>query len=1159
MKTGSAPILDGRDAQALIGELIARVPGYVPQWTPVIGQPGWAISQVFTRYLHVLIERLNQAPDRNKLAFLDMLGLSLLPAQAARAPIVFTAMPQTGDTRVPARTRIGAKVTGRNEPLVFETETDIALAGANLAEVMTLWPGKDSYADHSAAAIGGQSFTLFQPMQPVPHELYLAHDIHFALAGHATIQIHFDLSSRGSEPLPLVWEYWNGTLWRQFNPFKSVQEATSADSLDGTKGLTQSGIVRLVADCAETARRNVNGRESYWIRARVSKAIPPSGDRVWPRVDRINILSAIAEPLRQFTLESQSPFSEGTRKLSVRGKEFLDRLGYAEIRGPQFYDLQPFKGGQTAGEWEGLVLGRYHLRITKPGYSPFDYTFTYSDDQGLLLIVNPSSEMRGIEADSAYSDGQKLDLSKAFYPFGQQSQVGSSFYLKSAEAFSKPGARIILATQGVQPAQGDDNFPDLSLIAEIWNGEHWQVVETPTPGFVNLFTTTGKAEVIFDLPRQPVATTVNNEEGYWLRIRIAKGGFFGKRKINMPAGSGPLTVIEQIPRAIEQLRIGYEYESPLEAAQICVTHNDFQWQDHTPDTRRQGAPFEPFSPVEDRTPALYLGFDQPLPADLVSLYLDIREVPEDAEGPALRWEYFDGSAWLPLAVRDETHNLALPGMVAVLWPGVSAPPPARVLKGTGVEVQLTDQRDGPRFVPGDQLFIEQDSKGELVTVGDAKGDTLILNTPLDRDYTNAQIGFARLPRFGTPRTWIRARLQEDGDPRFATTHGVHLNSVWASQVQTFETEMLGSGTGQPKQALFTRNTPVLPGQVIEVRELEGARARVELPLLIQDLIAHGMSEADVRTVADRRTGQISQVWVRWQERPHLFFSGPGDRHYVIERSRGRINFGDNTHGRIPPVSPDNIMVRSYRSGGGLDGNVGVGAISQLLAGVLAKGITNPRAAEGGADGEVPELVHERGPWTLRNRRQALSSDDYEALAREASPAVAVARALPATHPSGQGATGWVKLVIMPHSHEPRPQPSFELRRQVGAFLTARMPASAVGHLSVVGPTYLEVGIVAVIVPKRLDRAGPLLEAVTNALQRFLNPLHGGPEGKGWPFGRDVYLSDVAALLESVTGMDYVKTLELILNGTPHGEVVAVPQDRIVVAGPLRVSLAGDGE
>jgi hypothetical protein len=35
----------------------------------------------------------------------------------------------------------------------------------------------------------------------------------------------------------------------------------------------------------------------------------------------------------------------------------------------------------------------------------------------------------------------------------------------------------------------------------------------------------------------------------------------------------------------------------------------------------------------------------------------------------------------------------------------------------------------------------------------------------------------------------------------------------------------------------------------------------------------------------------------------------------------------------------------------------------------------------------------------------------------------------------------VKLVIMPQSQDPQPQPSFELRRQVQQFLAARIPAA----------------------------------------------------------------------------------------------------------------------
>ena len=75
-----------------------------------------------------------------------------------------------------------------------------------------------------------------------------------------------------------------------------------------------------------------------------------------------------------------------------------------------------------------------------------------------------------------------------------------------------------------------------------------------------------------------------------------------------------------------------------------------------------------------------------------------------------------------------------------------------------------------------------------------------------------------------------------------------------------------------------------------------------------------------------------------------------------------------------------------------------------------------------------------------------------------------------------------------------------------------------------------------------------------ALQRFLHPLRGGPEGRGWEIGRDVFLSDVASVLERVEGVDFVKELSLLLDGNPQGERVSIPDDRIVVAGRLKLKL-----
>jgi hypothetical protein len=73
-----------------------------------------------------------------------------------------------------------------------------------------------------------------------------------------------------------------------------------------------------------------------------------------------------------------------------------------------------------------------------------------------------------------------------------------------------------------------------------------------------------------------------------------------------------------------------------------------------------------------------------------------------------------------------------------------------------------------------------------------------------------------------------------------------------------------------------------------------------------------------------------------------------------------------------------------------------------------------------------------------------------------------------------------------------------------------------------------------------------------ALQAFLNPVSGGPEGKGWPFGRGVFLSDIAAILEALSGVDYVRQLELIVDNAPVGDQVTVPPNRILAAGSIQI-------
>jgi hypothetical protein len=107
---------------------------------------------------------------------------------------------------------------------------------------------------------------------------------------------------------------------------------------------------------------------------------------------------------------------------------------------------------------------------------------------------------------------------------------------------------------------------------------------------------------------------------------------------------------------------------------------------------------------------------------------------------------------------------------------------------------------------------------------------------------------------------------------------------------------------------------------------------------------------------------------------------------------------------------------------------------------------------------------------------------------------------------------------------------------------------------VIPPSWLAIGVEAEIRPLPFADAGLVKERVDADLTAFLHPLSGGPDDEGWPFGRDVYLSDVARRLEALPGVDAVTTLRLLLDGSPVGDCAPVPPERLVVAGDLRTSL-----
>jgi hypothetical protein len=386
----------------------------------------------------------------------------------------------------------------------------------------------------------------------------------------------------------------------------------------------------------------------------------------------------------------------------------------------------------------------------------------------------------------------------------------------------------------------------------------------------------------------------------------------------------------------------------------------------------------------------------------------------------------------------------------------------------------------------------------------------------------------RSQQFGQERYWLRVIWQEGSFPAPPKLQRLLINTTWASQTVTIKDEVLGTSNGIASQQFRTLQAPVLLGQQLIVRELEEP-SEIEK----NRLLAEEGEDAIFRKLDG--AGRTSEIWVRWHEVADFYASGPRDRHYTLNHLTGEITFGNGINGLIPPPAQGNLRMVRYRTGGGAAGNCSPQTIVQLKTTVpYIDRATNYEAATGGADAEPLEELQERTAHTIRHGDRAVTGEDCEDLALLASTAVARVKCVPLLNlrldpyarqnPSDQPPVnpGAVSIIVVPDSTAPQPVPSGELLQQIQTYLEAR----AIGTASIytVPPLYLKISIAAEIALTSPESASQIERSIYQELKDFLHPLRGGFDGKGWPFGREPYLSEFYSLLEGIEGVNYVRSL-----------------------------------
>jgi predicted phage baseplate assembly protein len=353
-----------------------------------------------------------------------------------------------------------------------------------------------------------------------------------------------------------------------------------------------------------------------------------------------------------------------------------------------------------------------------------------------------------------------------------------------------------------------------------------------------------------------------------------------------------------------------------------------------------------------------------------------------------------------------------------------------------------------------------------------------------------------------------------------------------------------TGTGLGFETLqVLQLTPESPGGTVEVRqaifvEKENMGASTGEPHQAFSL-NQGFLLSDPLQILPKVTVG-GTVWIY---KANLLESRGKDPHFTTEPRSNSICFGDGKLGQIPGKGA--AVVVSYYATQGIAGNVPAGtpftfdtssarlpgSVREALRTGVSFSIRSGRAGSGGAGPTGLDEARQQTVSRLKQRSRAITGRDFEQLIlaetdfKIARATCVPERVLTSADPETPR-PGHVSIVIVPDTTDEKPFPTLECIEQVWGFIEQRRLLTCRHHL--LGPGYTEVRIRTAVIRKGQVPESMVLSEVQKTLQAFFHPLTGGPQsnGEGWPFGRDVYVSEVYQIIEETDGVDHVESLTL---------------------------------
>lgn len=385
---------------------------------------------------------------------------------------------------------------------------------------------------------------------------------------------------------------------------------------------------------------------------------------------------------------------------------------------------------------------------------------------------------------------------------------------------------------------------------------------------------------------------------------------------------------------------------------------------------------------KDAVRCFTINFDSALPNNsIINMYFSVYASKDLKRNPIkdsekfysmadVKWEYYGvengKTGWHEVElIKDNTYNFLFSGIVKIKIKGKTVP----VNEEHKIRVSLIcDEYDYPPRIDGIVTNVFQ------VSQNDTKCENAIIKkSDIDPDHTFKL--FTHTAIYGRSHVyykkhggWVETNLATFNSDMKNGTLTVDVSELW-NKIKTFgyndEVIMVVSCAQSMKDKLCLGSGTSMSGQMVK---------------------------ADVKNVLDgdfeimiSENVDGEEIFYKWKSVNDFFSSGKYNRHFVVNKERGVLAFGDHEHGMAPRAGNGNIRLCSLRYTMGENSNTKEGMISSVVSKnkILKKSrVRQISPAVGGRDAETLKHAESRAAELFSRPGRAVTSKDYEDIVRK---------------------------------------------------------------------------------------------------------------------------------------------------------------------------------